>query len=56
MPRVNVHDRKREAAGPERLLCDPKQHERVLSSREEQYRTLELGGDLAHDCDRLCFE
>ena len=43
-------------AGPERLLREPEQHDRVLAAREEQHRPLALGGDLAHDVDRLGLE
>ena len=40
-------------AGPERLLGQPQQHDRVLAAGEQQHGVLELGGDLAHDVDRL---
>ena len=53
---VDVHDREREAAGPEGLLGEPQQHDRVLAAGEEQHRPLALGGDLAHDVDRLGLE
>ena len=42
--------------GPERLLGEPQQHDRVLAAGEEQHRPLALGGDLAHDVDRLGLE
>ena len=50
---VDVHDREREARRPERLLGEAQQHDRVLAAREQQHGSLELGGDLAHDEDRL---
>ena len=43
-------------AGPERLLGQPQQHDRVLAAAEEQDRALELGGDLAHHVDGLGLE
>ena len=43
-------------AGPERLLGQAQQHDRVLAAAEEQHGPLELGGDLAHDVDRLGLE
>ena len=43
-------------AGPERLLGQPQQHDRVLAAGEQQDRPLELGGDLAHDEDGLRLE
>ena len=56
VPRVDVHQREREAAGAERLLGQAQQHDRVLAAREQQHGPLELGGDLAHDVDRLRLE
>jgi hypothetical protein len=56
VPRVHVHQRERELAGAERLLGQARQHDRVLAAGEQQDRPLELGGDLAHDVDRLGFE
>ena len=53
---VDVHHRERQAAGPERLLRQAQQHDRVLAAREQQDRPLELGGDLAHDVDRVGLE
>ncbi len=41
---------------PERLLGQAQQHDRVLAAGEQQHRPLELGGDLAHDVDRLGLE
>ena len=43
-------------AGPERLLGEAQQHDRVLAAAEQQHRALELGRDLAHDVDRLGLE
>ena len=54
--RVDVHEREREATRPERLLGEPEEDDRVLAAGEEQHRPLELGGDLAHDVDRLGLE
>ena len=54
--RVDVHDRERELGGTERLLGEAQHHDRVLAAREEQHRPLALGGDLAHDVDRLGLE
>jgi len=54
--RVDVHDRKGELLGPERLLGDAQQNDRVLAAREQHHRSLELRRDLAHDEDRLGFE
>ena len=56
VPGVDVHDREREAPGPERLLGQPQQHDRVLAAAEQQHGALELGGDLAEDVDRLGLE
>ena len=53
---VDVHDREREAPGPERLLGQAQQHDRVLAAAEQQHRPLELGRDLADDVDRLGLE
>ena len=53
---VDVHQREREAAGPERLLRQAQQHDRVLAAGEQQHGPLELGRDLAHDVDRLGLE
>src|SRR4029079_4983263 len=55
-PRVDVHDRERELARPERPLREPKQHDRVLAAGEEEHGPLELGRDLAEDVDRLRLE
>ncbi len=54
--RVDVHDREGEPARPERLLGEPQEHDRVLAPGEEEDRPLPLGGDLAHDVDRLGLE
>ena len=54
--RVDVHHREREARRAERLLGESQQHDRVLAAGEQQHGTLELGGDLAHDVDRLGLE
>ena len=43
-------------AGPERLLGQAQQDDRVLAAGEQQHGPLELGGDLAHDVDRLGLE
>ena len=43
-------------AGTERLLREPQHHDRVLAAGEEQHGPLTLGGDLAHDVDRLGLE
>ena len=56
VPRVDVHDREREAAGPEGLLRQAQEDDRVLAAREEEHRPLELAGDLAEDVDRLCLQ
>ena len=53
---VDVHDRERELAGPERLLGEPEQDDRVLAAGEEEHGPLELGGELAHDVDGLRLE
>ena len=54
--RVDVHEREREAAGAKRLLGQAQQHDRVLAAAEQQHRLRQLGGDLAHDVDRLGLE
>jgi hypothetical protein len=54
--RVDVQQRERDAARRERLLGQPQQHDRVLAAGEQQRRPLALGGDLAHDVDRLGLE
>ena len=43
-------------AGPEGLLGQPQQHDRVLAAREEQHRAVALGDDLPHDVNRLGLE
>ena len=48
VPGVHVHDRERERRGPERLLGQAQQHDRVLAAGEQQHGALELGRDLAH--------
>src|SRR5579862_9877585 len=53
---VDVHDGERQLAGPERLLREAQQHDRVLAAGEEQHGPLQLGGDLTHDVDRLRLE
>ena len=53
---VDVHDRERDPAGPERLLGEAQHADRVLAAGEEQHRLLELGDDLAEDEDRLSLE
>ena len=50
---VDVHDRERQPTGPKRLQRQMQHHDRVLAAGEQQDRTLELGGDLASDVDRL---
>src|SRR3954447_1017818 len=54
--RVDVHDRERELRRAERLLGEPEQHDRVLAAGKEQHGPLSLGGDLAHDVNRLRLE
>src|SRR4051812_24665473 len=54
--RVDVHDRERELAGPERLLREPQQDDRVLTAAEQQDGLRELRRDLAEDVDRLGLE
>src|SRR3954449_404734 len=54
--RVDVHDRERELRRAESLLGEPEQHDRVLAAGEEQHGPLSLGGDLAHDVNRLRLE
>ena len=56
MARVDVHEREGEATGAERLLGEPQEDDRVLAAGEEEHRPFELGGDLAHDVDRLGLE
>ena len=48
--------RERDAARPERLARQVREHDRVLAAAEQQHRALELGGDLADDVDRLGLE
>ena len=50
---VDVHHRERQAAGAESLQRQVQHHDRVLAAGEQQHRTLELGGHLADDVDRL---
>ena len=54
--RVDVHHREREPAGPECLLGQPQEHDRVLAAGEEQHGTLQLGRHLAKHVDRLRLE
>jgi hypothetical protein len=54
--RVDVHEREGEARGPEGLLGQAQQDDRVLAAREEEHGPLELCGDLAHDVDGLALE
>ena len=53
---VDVDDREREAAGPERLLGQAQQNDRILAAAEQQRRPLEDGRGLAEDVDRLRLE
>ena len=54
--RVHVHHGEREAGGPEGLLGQAQQHDRVLAAREQQHGPLELGGHLAEQVDGLGLE
>src|SRR5579884_561386 len=56
VPRVDVHDRERELARPERFLGEPQEDDRVLAAGEEQHRPLPLGRDLAKDVNGLRLE
>jgi len=51
MPGVDVQQRERKAPGPERLLGQAQQADRILAAGEEQHRVLALAGDLAQDVD-----
>ena len=53
---VDVHQRERQPRRPERTLREPQEHRGVLTAGEQQRGTLELGGDLADDVDRLGLE
>ena len=53
---VDVQQRERHAAGRERLLREPDEHDRVLAAAEQQGGALTLGGDLAHHVDGLGLE
>ena len=53
VPGVDVHDRKGDRPGPERLLREAKHHKGILASGEEQHGPLELRGHLTHDEDCL---
>ena len=53
---VDVEDRERQRAGPERLLGEAQQDDRVLAAGEQQHRALQLGRHLADDVDRLRLE
>ncbi len=50
---VDVHQREREGGRAEGLLGQAQQDDRVLAAAEQQHRTLEFGGHLAHHVDRL---
>jgi len=51
--RVDVQDGERHPRGMERLHREPQHHQGILTAGEQQCRSLELGGDLADDVDRL---
>jgi hypothetical protein len=53
VPRVDVHQRKRERGRAKRLLSQPQQHDRVLPTAEQQHRARQFGRHLAHHVDRL---
>ena len=53
---VHVHQRERERRRAERLLGEAQQHDRVLAAAEQQHRSLEFRGDLAHHVDRLALQ
>ena len=50
---VDVHDRERQPARPERLEREMQHHDGVLTAGEQQHRPLELRGHLPDDVD--CF-
>ena len=56
VPGVDVHDRERDLARPERLARQVQQDDRVLAAAEQQHGLLELRRHLADDVDRLGFE
>ncbi len=56
VPGVDVHDRERDVARPERLARQVQEHDRVLAAAEQQHGPLELGGDLADDVYGFGFE
>ena len=56
VPGVDVHDRERQLARPERLGRQVQHDDRVLAAREQQHGPLELGRDLTDDVDRLGLE
>ena len=49
VPGVDMHDGKRNGSRTERLLREPEHDDRVFAPGEQQDRTLQLCGDLAHD-------
>ena len=56
MSGVDVHDRERQPAGPERLERQVQHDDGVLAAGEQQHRPLELGGHLPDDVDGLGLE
>src|SRR2546425_9396298 len=56
VPGVDVDDREWETAGPEGLLGQTQQDDRILATAEEDRRPLEDGRSLAEDVDRLGLE
>jgi hypothetical protein len=53
---VDVEQWHRDVGRAERLFREAQQADGVLAAGKQQGRPLELGGDFAHDVDRLGFE
>jgi hypothetical protein len=55
-PGIDVEDRKRDAAGKERLAGQMQQNGRILADRVHHHRPLEARRDFAEDFDTLGLE
>jgi hypothetical protein len=53
---LDVEERHWDVRGAKGLFREAQQADGILAARKEQGGALELGGDLAHDVDRLRFE
>ena len=56
MARVDVQQREGDGRGIKRFFRQVDHHDGIFAAGKEQERAFELGGDLAHDEDRLVLQ